>query len=308
MSHFFRFNCLLGLVFCVALDSVRAAVPDKIKPVPQIVTAKIKLDERLMIIVPVRINGSGPYDFMLDTGCSKTMIDGKLARELRLPHLGEKTVAGVLASAKMQVVQVNSLSLGEATVSGGELFSTDRPATVASKARGVLGEDFLRNFDLLIDNDHQVIRLKFSLGSMAETAGGEHLPLQLTSTRRGKLIHNQLIVSGRIQELGDTPITLLLDSGTNQLILFRDDLGPGQSQTGPFSAGSFGQWIALSSPARRIRTLMLGSRSFTDLIAIALAGRSDAETDGLIPTSLFHSVFISHFGRFVILNPSFPKA
>jgi hypothetical protein len=308
MSNFFRFNRLCIPIFCVAMASASATVPDKIEPVPKIITAKIRLDEQSMIIVPVRLNGSGPYDFMLDTGCSKTMVDGELARELRLPHVGEKTVAGVFASAQMLVVQVNSLSVEGATVLGGELFDTDRPATVTSKVRGVLGEDFLRNFDLLIDNDRQVIRLESALGSMAETAGGEHLPLQLTSTRHGNPIHNRLIVSGRIEEFGDTAISLLLDSGTNQLILFKDDLGPGQSQTGPFSAGSFGQWITSSSPARRIRTLTLGSRSVTDLTVIAIARRADVDTDGLIPTSLFHSIFISHFGRFVILNPSFPKA
>jgi hypothetical protein len=41
--------------------------------------------------------------------------------------------------------------------------------------------------------------------------------------------------------------------------------------------------------------------------AIALSRRGDVDVDGLIPTSLFDSILISHFGLFVILNPSFPK-
>ncbi len=58
---------------------------------------------------------------------------------------------------------------------------------------------------------------------------------------------------------------------------------------------------------RTIRSLDLGRSEVDDLTVIALAGHPDSDTDGLIPTSLFHSIFISHQGRFVILNPSLPK-
>jgi predicted aspartyl protease len=94
-----------------------------------------------MIIVPVSINGSGPYHFLLDTGCAKTMVNQKLADELGLPRVGgDKTVVGVLSSSTMAIVHVNSLSIAGATVSGGELFSTDHPATVTGKVRGVLAK------------------------------------------------------------------------------------------------------------------------------------------------------------------------
>lgn len=187
------------------------------------------------------------------------------------------------------------------------MLSADHAANVASGVRGVLGEDFLRNFDVLIDYRHRVMRLESAPGSMAETAVGEHLPLQLTATCLGKLTRNRLVVSGRIQELGDTPMSLLLDSGANQLTLFRDNLGPGENQADPISAGNFSQWITSSAAVRRIRSLNLGHTAVSNLIVIALSRRTDVDSDGLIPTSLFHSVFISHFGRFVILNPSFPN-
>ena len=82
------------------------------------------------------------------------------------------------------------------------MFSSDHAATVTGKVRGVLGEDFLQNFDLLIDYRHQSIRLESPLGSMAETAAGEHLPLQLTGTYHGKPSYNRLVISGHIQEFG----------------------------------------------------------------------------------------------------------
>lgn len=307
MSLTHRFDRLSVLLAFATFIPAMAQVPEQTALTPNIVTAKIKLDDLSMIIVPVSINGSGPYDFLLDTGSAKTMVDQKLADELGLPRAGEKTVVGVLASARMSVVHVNSLSVVGATVPGGDIYSSDHPATVTSKVRGVLGEDFLQNFDLLIDYRHQSIRLESPLESMAETAVGEHLPLQLNGVLHGQPTHNRLVVSGHIPELGDTPMLLLLDSAANQLTLFKDNLGPGLNQTEPIKAGSFNQWVGSSAVTRRIRSLNLGSNSVPDLTVIAFSRRAEVDSDGLIPTSLFHSIFISSHGKFVILNPSFSK-
>jgi predicted aspartyl protease len=294
------------LAFLTCLPAM-AQVQDHTGQTPSIVTAKIRLDDLSMIIVPVSINGSGPYDFLLDTGCAKTMVNQKLADELGLPRVGgEKTVVGVLSSDRMSIVHVNSLSVAGATVSGGVLFITDHPATVTGKVRGVLGEDFLRNFDLLIDYRHQTIRLESPHGSMAETATGEHLPIQLAGTSHGQPTYNRVIVSGHIQELGGKSMSLLLDSGANGLILFRGNL-PGASHEELVRAGNFSKWVSSSATARTVQSLDLGRYSVPDLTVVALSRRTEMDTDGLLPTSLFHSIFISHSGGFVILNPSFPK-
>jgi predicted aspartyl protease len=307
MSLTHRFNRLFVLLAFGTFLPAMAQVPEQTALTPNIVTAKIKLDDLSMIIVPVSINGSGPYDFLLDTGSAKTMVDQKLADQLGLQRAGEKTVVGTLASARMSVVHVNSLSVAGATVPWGDIFSSDHPATVTSKVRGVLGEDFLQNFDLLIDYRHQSIRLESPLGSMAETAVGEHLRLQLNGVLHGQPTRNRLVISGHIPELGDTPMLLLLDSGANIPTLFRDSLGPGAAQQEPMRAGNFNQWVSTSAPTRTVRSLSLGGNSLTNLTLIAISRRAEVDTDGLVPTSLFHSIFISHQGKFAILNPSFPK-
>ena len=111
MSLIRSFNFLAVVLSCAICLPAGAAVPDQTEPAAKIVTARIKLDDLSMIIVPVSINGSGPYDFMLDTGCGKTMVDQRLAEELHLSRVGEKTVVGVMASAKMSVVHANSISV-----------------------------------------------------------------------------------------------------------------------------------------------------------------------------------------------------
>jgi hypothetical protein len=300
------FNFLAVLLSCATCLPAGAAVPDQTEPGAKIVTAKITLGDLSMIIVPVRINGSEPYDFMLDTGSGKTMVDRKLAEELHLSRVGDSTVVGVLASAKMLVVHANSSSVAGAVVPGGDVYSSDH-LTTTGKVRGVLGEDFLKNFDVLIDYRHDVIQLESPGGQMAETAIGEHLPLELNGMYHGQPTHNRLVVSGHIQELGDKPMSLLLDSGANDLTLFRDKLGTGANQQAPLRIGSFNKWILSSAQTRRVRSLSLGTISASNLTVVALSRRVDVDTDGVVPTSLFHSIFISHRGRFVILNPSLPK-
>lgn len=298
----------LFVVLTFAIEVPAFAAPlSQSQSSPRIVTARIAVDGFSLITVPVKINGSGPYDFLLDTGCNKSIIDQKLANVLGLSRTGRKSVAGVLASVQMSIVHADSLSVAGATVGGGDILSSDQPVTVNNKVRGVLGEDFLRNFDVLIDYRHQVIRLEPGPGLMAKIAVGKHLPLQV-SAKNEDLPGNHLVIFGRIREFGDETMSLLVDSGTNQLILFKDDLGPVEHRTEPIRMGNFNQWVASSAATRRIRSLDLGVESIPNLTVVALPRRADLDVNGLIPTCLFDSIFISHFGRYVILNPTFTKS
>jgi predicted aspartyl protease len=261
-------------------------------------TSRIRIAEYSQIIVRVMINGSGPYDFSLDTGSSSTLVEPKLAAELALPAIGQRRIVGVQQTSIESSVHVNSISVGGATVANYDLVTSDRVKNLPVKVRGVLGEDFLQNFDVLIDYKHQTIQFESGLGPLSQTLSGEHLPLQLSGTMEGRMTPRRLIISAHIKELGDDPISVALDSGTNYLVLFQKSLGPNSIQL----QTSVGQ-----TTARQIKFLYLGDQKLYDITAMALDKHGDMDADGLVPTSLFQSIFISHQGKFVILNPSLPK-
>src|SRR5690349_20565118 len=48
------------------------------------------------ITVPVRVNGEGPFDFVVDTGANRTVIAGELAAELGLPDDGPASIHGIV--------------------------------------------------------------------------------------------------------------------------------------------------------------------------------------------------------------------
>jgi predicted aspartyl protease len=79
-------------------------------PSQQLMQSPFKIRGESTIVVPVLINGACPFDFMLDTGTTNTIIDRKLAEELHLPLVGKGTVATLQNEAAMPIVQVGSIS------------------------------------------------------------------------------------------------------------------------------------------------------------------------------------------------------
>src|SRR4051812_25702845 len=58
-------------------------------------------DHETLALVPVRINGRGPYPFAVDTGASSSLIDARLAQKLRLSDEGTTGLLnGVAGSAR----------------------------------------------------------------------------------------------------------------------------------------------------------------------------------------------------------------
>jgi hypothetical protein len=78
-ARLMRIHISLGvLIFAALQTSARIDVPPAGATVPM-----LEVGGRPM--VDVRINGKGPYPFILDTGATFTAIDGDLAKELALP-------------------------------------------------------------------------------------------------------------------------------------------------------------------------------------------------------------------------------
>jgi predicted aspartyl protease len=122
-----RLSQVVSLLICVS------SLPALAAPVITAVTVTFKIANDYLIVVPVTINGSGPYDFVLDTGSNNTMLDQKLAEELALPRGGETTIVGVKGSASIAAVYAHSLSIAGATVDGKNLSLRRRQAAVSSR-------------------------------------------------------------------------------------------------------------------------------------------------------------------------------
>jgi hypothetical protein len=73
---------------------------------------RFRLVQRSRIIVPVVINRTGPYEFLLDTGTGSTIVD-PLLTELHLKTRGPAEVVGVGFGTHASFAYLDSLEVGE---------------------------------------------------------------------------------------------------------------------------------------------------------------------------------------------------
>src|SRR5438105_10885337 len=70
------------------------------------------------VVVPVMVNGRGPFRFIVDTGANHSTISPGLARELGLtPSLSSSIVLdGITGTAQVSFVRIERLQAGELTI------------------------------------------------------------------------------------------------------------------------------------------------------------------------------------------------
>jgi hypothetical protein len=116
------------------------------------------------LIVPVRINDRGPYDFILDTGATLTCVDTALAEELGLPPVRGVVAQGATigTSGRVDLFRLESLSLGDASVEGLNVCGIDMGSMqqMGLNARGLLGLNFLKQFEVTLDFAGGELRLQ----------------------------------------------------------------------------------------------------------------------------------------------------
>ncbi len=111
------------------------------------------------IIVDARINGNAEARLMLDTGADRTLISPRALQAAGVRLTGPSTTAevtGAMGSGQMQFIVIDSLEVGEARVGRMPVGSGILPPDVGD---GLLGRDFLDQFNVNIDSGKGVVTL-----------------------------------------------------------------------------------------------------------------------------------------------------
>ncbi|MGH7449531.1 MAG: retropepsin-like aspartic protease [Longimicrobiales bacterium] len=115
------------------------------------------------LIVPVHINGEGPYQFVLDTGATVTCIDHAIASGLALPEvrgvLG--TAAGVGGQGRLRLVSVDSLRLGGVSLHELQacVIDLEHLGDVGLDLDGLIGLNVLKEIRVTFDFERNVVTL-----------------------------------------------------------------------------------------------------------------------------------------------------
>src|SRR3984957_8642284 len=135
-----------------------------------VASVPLRFVDRHRIVVAVSLNHTGPYNFLLDSGAQITMIDPSLAAALHLDTRGAALVSGVGSGQSASYAQLDLVEAGSHGVSNQKVLVYDLQNLHSEEQhlRGILGEDFLQKFDVLIDNAHHLLCLDDSAAMRAE--------------------------------------------------------------------------------------------------------------------------------------------
>jgi len=112
------------------------------------------------IMVDARINGNAEARLMLDTGADRTLISPRALQAAGVRLTGPSTTAevtGAMGSGQMQFIVIDSLEVGESRVGRMPVGSGILPPDVGD---GLLGRDFLDQFNVNIDSGKGVVTLR----------------------------------------------------------------------------------------------------------------------------------------------------
>lgn len=267
---------------------------------------RFQLVHDYLIVVPVFVNGTGPWDFLLDTGCSSTVIDVELGRRLNAPMAGQATVAFLTGMRHDQRVQLNEIRVGSGVESWNASGMTARVDKMENArelvpgVRGILGEDFLRKFDVLIDYERRLLHFN------EPAPDGERIPFQDASRFGERRTINRLLVEVEFPGTGSGPVVMQLDTAARIIELFPAShvallhLAHAWEQGTRSIGGEDPDVMAIYEHA----TIKIGTTRMYDLRVVQAGIKVQSDAVGLLPPVLFRRIYISHSGKFVVLNPT----
>ena len=159
------------------------------------------------VVVPVKINGRGPYRFIVDTGANHSTISPDLVRELGLTAGTESliTLDGITGAAQVTYVSIDRLQAGDLL-----LEDTTLPvvwAPVMAGADGILGAAGMSQKSLLIDFQ----RNRVAIASHVE----------LAKRNQAIKIHAMRVVNGLMvldTDVGGVRVAAVLDTGSERTL------------------------------------------------------------------------------------------
>jgi len=228
--------------------------------------------ENTRMTVEVRVNGRGPYQFLVDSGADSSVVGLRIARDLRLP-LGTPTILhATTASAKVDRVMVDALQLGSSTINDLEL-----PALRESDlgGDGMIGIDALVQQRLMMDFEKRTIKAEDARQPARNVAG----EIVVTARRRrGQLILTEVVAAG-------LPVEAVIDTGSEITIgnlKLRDKLIRGNRKKFVTVAATGVTGVTIDLQVARVDELRIGSITlrnvpiaFADLPPFTVFGLND---------------------------------
>jgi len=280
------------VVLLTALAAAAGAAPAGAEPVSG-TALRFQSGRPGEIIVPVFVGGRGPYRFLLDTGSTHTAIRQSLVVTLGATPVARASMATSTGSIECIVVRLTEVAIGAVRVTA--LLATALPSSVGavlgSGIDGVIGQDFLSQFDYTIDYGNA--RLVWN--DNVERRPGVRL---LLVPSQGRF----LVELPQTDDVKGTTVHFVPDSGADGMLLF--ETGTSHLRIDPQSSSRQLESLAGQRAARSVvlRNLQVGGVRLREQPALLMSEHpAGGGVSGLLPLHLFASVsFNNHDGYMLV--------
>lgn len=147
----FLFACALFASCCFAGDAaaeLRARIPYRIA-------------YEGWYTIPVTVNGEGPYDFIIDTGATSTIVFRKLADLQNMPatNLPLRRILGLVGAQKLPVYEIGRIDAGGVVIEDLKSVVIENWTDGRDTPYGVLGLDMLSKYVVRFDKRNGMVEL-----------------------------------------------------------------------------------------------------------------------------------------------------
>jgi predicted aspartyl protease len=237
-----------------------------------------------LILLPVQVNGDGPFEFILDTGAGTSLLSSDLAKKLKIKIISTKEGQSAGGKISVSLAKVDSLAVGQAKlddVDVGIVDLTHIGNTIGTKIDGDVGYNFLKHFRITIDYHDCEIRLdeprriqRLGRSSKAE------VPMRLASLAKPLLLVD-------VHANGHGPFQFAIDTGTSTTAIapeLAQQLGLKSSPVGPLTTGG----AQVNVTAGTLESFKVGRAGVDDLVVVVadffgtLSQAVGAKLDGIV--------------------------
>ena len=251
-------------------------------------TQKFIVSDGYVITVPVYVNNQGPFPFLLDTGSTTTAIEKTLASQLQLQVNQGAMLTTTGGNSLTGYAYLQKVSIGSASANNIACLVIDLAEVQRHDAsiRGILGGNFLTQFNFLLDYKSQTITFE-----KADEIGADLYGFQLQFTTNS----NRAVIKAAVPNLHVEP-KLVIDSAIPTVVLFKQS---------PY--GIKDKVLTTTNGTKQVQTttlksMLIGPTSLSKIDAL-LAKDETREEDGLLPTKLFQSIYVNNKAGIIMLNP-----
>ena len=258
-----------------------------------------------LILLPVRVNNRGPFDFILDTGAGTSLLSSELARELGVKIIGSKEGQSAGGKVSVSLAKVDSLAVGEMKMNEVDVGVVDLGQigkTIGARIDGDLGYNYLKYFRVTIDYGLCELRLEDpkrieSFGQGAQT----EIPIRLANPSKPLILVD-------VHANGRGPFQFAIDTGTSTTAItpsLATQLGLKTSSAGAGTTGG----ASVNFSAGLLQSFQVGGAKIDNMAVVVgdffemLSSAIGARLDGIVGYNFlrYYKVVVDYPGETLTL-------